>query len=216
MSARRQVCQRNVRKDVPRRRGGMQDFAAERSEAKTQGTKSEGTTSEGMGSEGMTVERVVVPDGMRGGTGADREEPWTGETVEEDGIMFPVLPCLRNVDTLTKWMAAHGNTAYLRTRAGLKMPAIAYTDAHLLPATARTEAVRMLTFGDGTLVAVEAAIALRIDPACVQPACEQEQGVPGGRVLQTAGERRAPSTPRRVRAWLAGVAGLRAREGTAA
>ncbi|MDD6030095.1 MAG: hypothetical protein PUE68_04685, partial [Kiritimatiellae bacterium] len=84
-----------------------------------------------------------------------------------------------------------------------------YTAVHLLPAGAREEAARILSFGEGTLVAVEAAVALRIDPACVGAET-------GARVRRTAGGRRVPSTPRRVRDWLAGAAGLRARNGEAA
>lgn len=141
--------------------------------------------------------------------GTDGADPWTGGTVEAGGVAFPVLPCLRDADALAAWMRAHGNTAYLRTREWLRTPEIHYADAHLLPAGAREEAARILSFGEGTLVAVEAAIALRIDPACV--AAE-----PGARVVRSAGGRRAPSTPRRVREWLAGAAGLRARNGAAA
>ena len=136
-------------------------------------------------------------------------DPWTGGTVEAGGIAFLLLPCLRSADALATWMRAHGNTAYLRTREWLRTPEIPYTAAHLLPADAREEAARILAFGEGTLVAVEAAVALRIDPACVEAEA-------GARVVRTAGGRRAVSTPRRVREWLAGAAGLRARRGTAA
>ena len=141
------------------------------------------------------------------GTGG--ADPWTGGTVEAGGVAFPLLPCLRDAESLAAWMKAHGNTAYLRTREWLKTPEIAYTAAHLLPAGAREEAARILSFGEGTLVAVEAAVALRIDPACVG-------ADPGARVVRTAGGRRVPSTPRRLRDWLAGAAGLRARNGEAA
>ena len=142
-------------------------------------------------------------------TGAGEADPWTGGTVEAGGVAFPLLPCLRDAESLAAWMKAHGNTAYLRTREWLKTPEIAYTAAHLLPAGAREEAARILSFGEGTLVAVEAAVALRIDPACVG-------ADPGARVVRSAGGRRVPSTPRRVRDWLAGAAGLRARNGEAA
>ena len=164
------------------------DFAAERSGARSEGT--------GPGTDGP-------------GLGADMTDPWTGGTVEAGGVAFPLLPCLRDAESLAAWMKAHGNTAYLRTREWLKTPEIAYTAAHLLPAGAREEAARILSFGEGTLVAVEAAVALRIDPACVG-------ADPGARVVRTAGGRRVPSTPRRVRDWLAGAAGLRARNGKAA
>lgn len=167
------------------------DFAAERSGAKSE-------------DQGGADPRTDVSD-----TGMDGVDPWTGGTVGAGGVAFPLLPCLRDAESLAAWMRAHGNTAYLRTREWLRTPEIPYTSAHLLPAGAREEAARILSFGEGTLVAVEAAIALRIDPACV--AAE-----PGARVVRTAGGRRAPSTPRRVREWLAGAAGLRARNGAAA
>ncbi|MDD6029776.1 MAG: hypothetical protein PUE68_03060, partial [Kiritimatiellae bacterium] len=141
--------------------------------------------------------------------GTGEADPWTGGTVEAGGVAFPLLPCLRDAESLAAWMKAHGNTAYLRTREWLKTPEIAYTAVHLLPAGAREEAARILSFGEGTLVAVEAAVALRIDPACVG-------ADPGARVVRSAGGRRVPSTPRRVRDWLAGAAGLRARNGKAA
>ena len=164
------------------------DFASERSGARSEGT--------GPGTDGP-------------GLGGDMTDPWTGGTVEAGGVAFPLLPCLRDAESLAAWMKAHGNTAYLRTREWLKTPEIAYTAAHLLPAGAREEAARILSFGEGTLVAVEAAVALRIDPACVG-------ADPGARVVRSAGGRRVPSTPRRVRDWLAGAAGLRARNGEAA
>ena len=135
--------------------------------------------------------------------------PWTGGMIESGGVTFPLLPWLRDVNALSEWMAKHGNTAYLRTQKWLRRPDAIYTEANLLPDDARTEAARILTFGDGTLVAVEAAIALRIDPACVQPES-------GARVVRTMGGRRVAATPRRVRDWLAGASGLRARGVTAA
>ena len=131
------------------------------------------------------------------------------ETVEVGGVVFPRLVCLKDAGALSAWMQAHGNTAYLRTREWLDKPEIAYTEAHLLPSDARATAARILSFGQGTLVAVEAAIALRIDPACVAA----ESGV---RAKRTAGGQKAPSTPRRVREWLAGAAGLFARGRSAA
>ena len=124
-------------------------------------------------------------------------------------MVFPRMPCLENVEKLTAWMASHGNTAYLCTRAWLMKPEITYTNAHLLPSDAREEAARILSFGDGALVAVEAAIALRIDPACVHLD-------PAVRVRRTVGGQKLPSTPRRVRDWLLGAVGVRAREGAAA
>ena len=140
---------------------------------------------------------------------AGAANPWNGVTVDVEGIRFPLLPCLRDADTLATWMRVHGNTAYLRTREWVKTPEINYTIAHLLPPNARTEATQILTFGEGSLIAVEAAISLRIDPQCVA-------ADPGVRIKRLAGGRKAPSTPRRIRAWLAAAVGLRARDGSAA
>ena len=136
-------------------------------------------------------------------------DPWDGAMVEAEGIAFPLLPCLQDVDALAAWMRVHGNTAYLCTREWLKTPVIDYKISHLLPSGAQAEAVRILTFGSGSLVAVEAAIALRIDPQCVA-------ADPGVRIKRLAGGRKAPSTPRRIRRWLAAAVGLRTRDGAAA
>ena len=167
----------------PPEASGSSDFAAERFDAKSE-----------------DVEGSKATDGV---------DPWGGGTVEVSGMVFPRMPCLENVEKLTAWMASHGNTACLRTRAWLMKPEITYTNAHLLPSDAREEAARILSFGDGALVAVEAAIALRIDPACVHLD-------PAVCVRRTVGGQKLPSTPRRVRDWLLGAASVRAREGAAA
>lgn len=165
--------------------------------------------SAGAASSELAAERVAAKSAAAPAESVAGMNPWAGETVEAGGVAFPRLPCLESPCVLSAWMAAHGNTAYLRTREWLKMSETDYSEAHLLPPGARGEAARILSFGNGTLVAVEAAIALRIDPACVEAG-------PDARVVRTAGGRRAPSTPRRVRDWIAGPAGRRAREGAAA
>ena len=85
-----------------------------------------------------------------------------------DGIAFPVFPQLENLESLRIWMNAHGNTHYLRTRCRSEWSVGTYTEEHLLRPEALDRAVRMLKFGNGTRIALEAAIALRIDPAYVK------------------------------------------------
>ncbi len=85
-----------------------------------------------------------------------------------DGIAFPVFPQLENLDSLRIWMNTHGNTDYLRTRCRPEWSVGVYTEKHLFRPEALTQAAHILKFGNGTRIALEAAIALRIDPACAK------------------------------------------------
>lgn len=123
--------------------------------------------------------------------------------VKDAAVTFPAFPFLRDVVALKEWMSAHGNTAYLRKQEWVCRPEGHYTSANCLPPGARNIAAEILAFGGGTLVAVEAAIALRIDPACVE-------ADPNVRVRRLAGGICALQIPRRVREWLRGAVGRRA------
>lgn len=85
-----------------------------------------------------------------------------------DGIAFPIFPQLEELDSLRIWMNAHGNTDYLRTRCHPEWSAGVYTEKHLLRPETLTQAAHILKFGNGTRIALEAAIALRIDPTCTR------------------------------------------------
>ena len=112
-----------------------------------------------------------------------------------------LLPCftrrpeLERVSELSAWMAAHGNTTYLRGRDVLWHREPVWTERHLLREESRTFAREILAFQEGTLVSLEAAIALRIDPDCAD---ESEDPDPRIRV-HVPGSYRAP---RRVRDWI--------------
>lgn len=123
------------------------------------------------------------------------------------GMTFPVFPCLRDASALAAWMRDHGNTTYLRTQSWVRNPDGVYTEANLLPDGAQQAATEILTFGNGTLVALEAAIALRIAPECVG----LDDGV---HPLTRLGGQKVPRVPQRVLAWLRGDFGRRARGDT--
>ena len=112
-----------------------------------------------------------------------------------------LLPCflrrseLECVSELSAWMAAHGNTTYLKGRDVLWYREPVWTERHLLREESRTFAREILAFQEGTLVSLEAAIALRIDPDCAD---ESEDPDPRMRV-HVPGSYRAP---RRVRDWI--------------
>ncbi|MGN0890003.1 MAG: hypothetical protein ACI4UY_14110 [Kiritimatiellia bacterium] len=113
------------------------------------------------------------------------------------GMLFPAFPCLDAVEALRAWMAEHGNTAYLRTQSWAPRPEGTYSERNLLRAASLELAAEILRFGDGTLVALEAAVALRIDPDCVA-----RDSVPGLRVETLLGGHRPLRVAGRVRTWL--------------
>lgn len=115
-----------------------------------------------------------------------------------DGIVFPLHNCLCDVVSLTSWMKTGGNTEFLRTQKWVRHPDRNYTERNLLRDESLSLAAEMLRFCDGTLVSLEAAIALKIDPSCVtenfQPDARVRILVPGQNTIRT---------PSRVKAWLA-------------
>ena len=119
------------------------------------------------------------------------------------GESFPFLPCLEELGALRTWMVDHGNTAYLRTQSWATRPEGTYSERNLLREASLELAAEILRFGDGTLVALEAAVALRIDPECVT-----RDAVPDARVRTLLGGRRPLRVAARVRAWLSRWRGL--------
>ena len=113
------------------------------------------------------------------------------------GVSFPFLPCLAELGALRAWMAEHGNTAYLRTQSWATRPEGTYSERNLLRGASLELAAEILRFGDGTLIALEAAVALRIDPECVA-----RDPVPDAHVRTLLGGRRPLRVAARVRAWL--------------
>lgn len=112
-------------------------------------------------------------------------------------LRFPERPELASVEALTAWMANHGNTAYLRTQSWVTEPERIYTESDLLSGDSHRLAAEILSFGNGTLIALDAAIALKIDPECVP------EVLPDGataRQLPTGG--RPPRIARRVLDWI--------------
>lgn len=127
------------------------------------------------------------------------------------GVSFPFLPCLEELGALRAWMVDHGNTAYLRTQSWATRPEGTYSERNLLRGASLELAAEILRFGDGTLVALEAAVALRIDPDCVA-----RDAVPGARVRTLLGGHRPLRVAARVRAWLSRCRGLCAGSGAVA
>ena len=117
-----------------------------------------------------------------------------GRNVNVGKMVFPDYVCLRDVSVLSDWMRGHGNTAYLKER-GIHA-SMCFTARQLLGTSARKTAAEILLFGNGTLIALEAAIALKIDPACAT-----EESDPHVRVKRLMGGRRAIRFPERVRRW---------------
>lgn len=112
-------------------------------------------------------------------------------------VAFPRRTCLRDTAALTNWMKNHGNTAFLQTQPWVRNPERVYTDRNLLRDDSLSLAAELLKSCDGTLISLEAAIALKIDPSCVgenfQPDTRVKILVPGQRAIQTPG---------RVQTWL--------------
>lgn len=119
-----------------------------------------------------------------------------GRDADAGKTVFPAYACLRDASTLSDWMRGHGNTAYLRER-GIHAD-MRFTARQLPGPSARKAATEILLFGNGTLIALEAAIALKIDPACVA-----EEPEPHVCVKRPMGGRGAIRLPARVRRWLA-------------
>lgn len=141
----------------------------------------------------FTAERSAVePHGSEtdGRTDGRNVNVDTGKTV------FPAYACLCDAAALSAWMHGHGNTAYLKGR-GMHVD-LRFTERQLLEPSARKTAAEILLFGNGTLIALEAAIALKIDPACVANEAE-----PHVCVRRLMGGRRAIRLSERVCRWLA-------------
>ncbi|MDO4365407.1 MAG: hypothetical protein Q4D70_01310, partial [bacterium] len=121
-----------------------------------------------------------------------------GRNVDADAgkTVFPAYAYLRDASALSAWMRGHGNTACLRER-GIHAD-MRFTERQLLGPSARKAAAEILLFGNGTLIALEAAIALKIDPACVA-----EKPEPHVCVKRPMGGRHTIRLPERVRRWLA-------------
>lgn len=128
--------------------------------------------------------------------------------VDAGKTTFPAYACLRDVSALSDWMHGHGNTVYLKER-GMHAD-VRFTARQLPGPSAWKTAVEILLFGNGTLIALEAAIALKIDPACVA-----EEPEPHVCVKRLMGGRRAIRLPERVRHWLASKEGSPLESGAA-
>lgn len=127
--------------------------------------------------------------------------------VDTGKAVFPAYACLRDAAALSAWMHGHGNTAYLKER-GIHAD-LRFTARQLLGPSARKTAAEILLFGNGTLIALEAAIALKIDPACVT-----EEAEPHVCVRRLMGGRRTIRLPERVRHWFASWKGSPSEQGT--
>ena len=138
-------------------------------------------------------------DGRTGGRDVDAD---AGKAV------FPAYACLRDASALSAWMHGHGNTAYLKER-GIHAD-MRFTERQLPGPSARKAAAEILLFGNGTLIALEAAIALKTDPACVA-----EEPEPHVCMKRLMGGRHAIRLPERVRRWLASGKGSLSRKLTA-
>lgn len=153
----------------------------------------------------FTAERPgVEPHGPEtdGRTDGGNVDVDTGQTV------FPAYACLRDASALSAWMHGHGNTAYLKERGMHADPC--FTERQLPGPSARKTAAEILLFGNGTLIALEAAIALKIDPACVA-----EGPKPHACVRRLMGGRCTIRLPERVRRWFASGKGNLSRKLTA-
>lgn len=115
-----------------------------------------------------------------------------------DGVDFPRRDCLLSVDALSAWMKDRGNTPYLKTQEWVRCADRAYAARNLLRDESLSLAAEILRFCDGTLVSLEAAIALKIDPSCVREGFE-----PDARVKVLVAGKIPVRTSRRVKAWLA-------------
>ena len=85
--------------------------------------------------------------------------------------VFPQRPELVDPVSLTEWMNVHGNTDFVRGLSWKREAAErTYSSWNTLQKESLSLAENILSFGDGSLVALDAAIALQIDPACVPEA----------------------------------------------
>ncbi len=141
--------------------------------------------------------REVSVDFAAERSAAESRVPVTVGTRSVGGGAFPYFPCLDGLGALQAWMADHGNTAYLRTQSWVARPEGTYSERNLLREESLKLAAEILRFGDGTLVAFEAAVALRIDPECVT-----RDSISDVRVRTLLGGHRPLRVAARVRAWL--------------
>ena len=131
--------------------------------------------------------------------------PETPPSKGEGAFAFPDRPELRDPVALTEWMKTHGNTDYVRSLDWRREPAErVYTARHTLTEDAYALARKILSFGNGSLLALDAAIALEIDPDCVPedlPAASRGTAGPQPHGTSPEGRRRS-AVSRRVRDWI--------------
>ena len=93
-----------------------------------------------------------------------------------NGIAFPTFPYLEDPEALRTWMRTQGNTEYLKTQCRSTW---SFTNNDTGKQYLRTEtlikAARIIQFHDGSLVALEAAIALEIAPSCTMNAVKTQR-----------------------------------------
>lgn len=109
-----------------------------------------------------------------------------------DGNDFPPDEVLRDCARLNDWMSGHGNTEYLKTQSWVPKAEIVYTDKHILHERALKAAEEMLAFCDGSMVSLQAAIALKIDPDCIVSNAEAADGL------------KSKKLPQRIKNWICG------------
>lgn len=126
------------------------------------------------------------------------------------GMEFPERPDLRTASTLTHWMASNGNTAYLKTQDWVRAPVCWYSEDSVLRDDSQDLAAEILSSCRGTLISLDAAIALKIDPRLVREDVEPDNRV---KVLTyglssedfkktNSAKKRILYASRRVMAWL--------------
>lgn len=146
------------------------------------------------GEQATTYTGVAIPVGSGDSTAGDRMQG--GKTI--DGLVFPCWGVLRDVGRLADWMREHGNTDYLRTRKWLRRPVVNYSACNLVRDASLELAAEVLNFCDGTLVSLDAAIALKIDPDCMR-----ENAEPDARVTVLRAEKTRPRVSGHLRRWFA-------------
>jgi len=154
------------------------------------GEKSAPTTANQLGSE------TAVTTNSGGSVSTDGEISAMGHVFR--GMMFPGHAHLRDVDALSAWMGSNGNLEYLKTRDWLSNPVGVYDETSLLRDDSQDLAAEMLAFCDGTLISLDAAIALKIDPRFIPKDAE-----PDPRVKTAVATSSVKSTaPKRIQDWL--------------
>ena len=135
--------------------------------------------------------------------------PRNVETLEVDGLRFMRNAELRTGASLTAAVRTRGNAAFLRTLAWAGAAAgRVFSDADALKDVSLRHAAEIWRACEGTVVSLEAAIALKIDPDCV-PKEHAEDGAKSDDMsaapLPAAGRKAGAALrriPRRVLAWI--------------